>query len=137
MKKLVLPILSAALAVSFGLLPILTSAQAQEPEKKVKIDFEKEIMPIVKASCIGCHNKDNAKANVSFADKMTLEEAKKNPRLWRRASKAVKSKKMPPKDHGTMSDKERKKFADWYDATFPKPAEPGTPPSTGGSTGGN
>ncbi len=138
MRKTFFPLLSVVLAASVGLLPILTSAQAQEPAKP-KIDFVKEIVPIVKSSCLGCHNKDNAKHNVMFPNKMTLEEALKNPRLWKKSAREVKSKQMPPRDHGTMSDKERTKFVDWAEAAFPKPITPPvppTPPTTGGGSGG-
>lgn len=117
MLKSFLPLCSAVIAASHGVLPILTTAQSQDP--KPKVDFEKEIVPIVKASCLGCHNKDNAKHNVAFPDKMTLEDAKKNARLWKRAAREVKSGHMPPRNHGTMSDKDKKKFADWAAETFP------------------
>ena len=139
MRKTFVPLVSVVIAAAIGVLPILTSAQASEPPK-AKIDFEKEIVPIVKASCLGCHNKDNAKHNVMFPDKMTLEEAKKNPRLWTRSGREVKNKQMPPRDHATMSDKERTKFVAWIEETFPRPkpgTPPPTPPTTGGGTGGN
>lgn len=137
MKKSLMSALSVAIALSIGVLPILTSAQdptKQDPEKKVEINFEKEIVPIVKANCIGCHNKDNAKHNVAFPDKMTLEDAKKNPRLWKRTQREVRSGHMPPKGNGTMGDKDKKKLLDWITATFPTP--PPTPPTGGGTTGG-
>lgn len=127
---------TAAILAAAVLLPILGSAQSQdppkEPERTSKINFEKQIVPIVKASCIGCHNKDNAKHNVAFPDKMTLEDAKKNPKLWRKSGREVKAKHMPPKDHGTMSDKERELFVKWVEDMFPKPTAPATPPSTNG-----
>ena len=139
MKKSLLPLVSVVVALSVGLLPILTSAQDPTTPPK-PIDFDKEIVPIVKASCIGCHNTDKPTANVVFPDKMTLEDAKKNPKLWRKVARAVKSEKMPPKDHGTMGDKDRKKLLDWITATFPRPTTPpANPPTTtgGGTTSGN
>lgn len=139
MRKTFVPLVSLVIAATIGVLPILTSAQSTEPPK-VKIDFEKEIVPIVKASCLGCHNKDNAKHNVMFPDKMTLEDAKKNARLWSRSGREVKNKQMPPRDHATLSDKDRTKFVTWVEATFPRPARPPVPPApptTGGGTGGN
>ena len=122
-KKSFVPFVSVAIATTVGLLPLLTSAQTPEPPKS-KINFEKEIVPIVKASCLGCHNKDNAKHNVMFQDKMTLEEAMKNPRLWTKSAREVKNKVMPPRDHSTMSDKDRTKFVSWVEATFPRPKPP-------------
>ncbi|HLO98137.1 MAG TPA: c-type cytochrome [Fimbriimonas sp.] len=112
---------SVFLVATLVVLPILGIAQEKDPAPASKINFEKQIVPIVKASCIGCHNKDNAKDGVQFPDKMTLEDAKKNPKLWRKAGREVKSKHMPPKDHGTMSDKERELFVTWVAETFPKP----------------
>lgn len=130
--KTFVPYVSVSVAAVVGLLPFVTSAQTKEPAKP-KINFEKEIVPIVKASCIGCHNKDNAKHNVMFPDKMTLEDALKNQRLWKKSAREVKNKIMPPRNSSTISDKERAKFVEWVEATFPKPAQ-GTPPppTTGG-----
>ncbi len=139
MRKTFVPLFSVACASLVGLLPIVTSAQDPVPAKP-KIDFVKEIVPIVKSSCLGCHNKDNAKHNVAFPDKMTLEDALKNPRLWTKAAREVKNKQMPPRDHGTMSDKERTKFIEWAAAAFPKPVTPPVPPvppTTSGGTGGH
>ena len=134
MRKTFIPLFSVVFASSVALLPILISAQAQTPapETKSKIDFDKEIVPIVKASCLGCHNKDNAKHNVMFPDKMTLAEARKNPRLWTRAAREVKSMQMPPRNVSTISDKERTKFVTWSNDIFPKLVKPATSPSTTG-----
>lgn len=142
MRKTFIPLFSVVAAATVGLLPIVTSAQDPAPvPTKSKIDFEKEIVPIVKASCLGCHNKDNAKHNVAFPDKMTLEDARKNPRLWTRAAREVKNLQMPPRNVSTMSDKERKTFLTWVNDIFPKPtpkpAPTTPPPTTGGGTGGN
>lgn len=116
-----MPKLSAILIIPALVLPIVSIAQEKTPEPTSKINFEKQIIPIVKASCIGCHNKDNAAGKVMFPDKMTLEDAKKNPKLWRKAGREVKGKHMPPKDHGTLSDKERALFVQWTEDIFPKP----------------
>lgn len=132
MKNSRTSLFSVCLAVSVGLFPILSSAQGQEPTKK-PVDFDKEIVPIIKANCISCHNSDVAKHNVAFPDKMTLEDAKKNARLWRRAAKEIKSGHMPPKGNGSMKDSEKKTFQRWYDETFPKPkTDPSGPATTGG-----
>jgi uncharacterized membrane protein len=96
---------------------------AQDTEKKKEaINFEKEIVPIVKANCLGCHNKDSNKGGVIFPDKMTEEDAVKNPRLWRKSGREVRSGHMPPKDHGSMGDKDREKFVAWVNAKFPRRA---------------
>ena len=137
MRKTFVPLFSVVAAASVGILPIITSAQTPDAPKS-KIDFDKEIIPIVKSNCLGCHNKDVAKHNIMFPDKMTLADALKNPRLWTRSLREVKNEQMPPKNNGTMSDKERKKFVQWATETFPRPAAPKappippTPPTTGG-----
>lgn len=133
--KLSTTLMSVAAVLSLSALPLLSVAQEKEQPKK-EISFEKEIVPIIKANCISCHNKDKAEHNVKFEDKMTLEDAKKNPRLWRRSGREVKAGHMPPKGNGTMKDSERKTFVAWVAATFPAPQAPTTPPqTTGGGTG--
>lgn len=133
MKVSSLPLIVCGLAVLVIASPTEGAAQGgpQDPPKTTKIDFQKEIVPIVKAHCIGCHNKDKAEHKIEFPDKMTEEEAIKNPRLWRPSAREVKNNKMPPKDSSNMSDTERKKFVEWVEAKVPRPARrPGT-------TGGN
>lgn len=129
---LLLPVLAVGGAFLF---PVHPFAQGEKtpPKRETKLDFQKDIVPIVKASCISCHNKDKAEHNVSFPDKMTEEEAIKNPKLWRKSAREVKSLKMPPKGHdATMSDTDRKKFFEWVDAKVPAPKKSGG----GGTTGG-
>lgn len=112
----------------------------KEPAKTTKLDFKKDIVPIVKANCISCHNKDKHEHNVMFPDNMTEEEAIKNARLWRSSAREVKNGQMPPKNNGTMGDKDRAKFVEWVEAKVPRPARrgpggpggPGTPPPTTG-----
>ncbi len=111
---------------------------AQDPPKEsaktTKLDFKKDIVPIVKANCISCHNKDKHEHNVMFPDNMTEAEALKNARLWRSSAREVKKGAMPPKNSGTMGDKDREKFVEWVEAKVPRPARRpgGEPPKTTG-----
>ena len=106
----------------------------KEPAKTTKLDFKKDIIPIVKANCISCHNKDKAEHNVMFPDNMTEEDAVKNARMWRNSAREVKKGAMPPKNNGTMGDKDRAKFVEWVEAKVPRPARRpgGEPPKTTG-----
>jgi uncharacterized membrane protein len=144
MKRSALLSVSLISIVAGLMLPILSVAQQdsgqqdpakQEPPKKTtKLDFQKDIVPIVKANCISCHNKDKAEHNVIFPDKMTEEDAIKNAKMWKKSAREVKGKQMPPKGKdGTMSDKDREKFLEWVDAKIPTPARRGG----GGNGGGN
>jgi uncharacterized membrane protein len=112
--KLAIPVLlfAASSLVIAGFTP------QGEPKKEPEINFEKEIVPIVKTNCLGCHNKDYNKKGIIFPDKMTEEEALKNPRLWRRSGRAAKSKRMPPQN-GTLGDKERDLLVKWIETKFP------------------
>jgi mono/diheme cytochrome c family protein len=112
----------ASIAVIALALPIFGFVgQEKETEKKEEISFEKEIVPIVKTNCIGCHNSDYKKGGTMFPDKMTEEDALKNPKLWRRSARKVKSGQMPPNNQGSMGDKDREKFVKWVEAKFPRP----------------
>ncbi|MBI1333878.1 MAG: hypothetical protein GC165_13475 [Armatimonadetes bacterium] len=125
MRKSLLPIFSVVAAALFALMPIFSVAQDTDADKKAEAQFQKDIVPIVKANCISCHNKDYAKHKVAFPDKMSLEDAKKNAKLWTRAAREVKAGHMPPKGNGSMKDSERKAFLEWADKTFPKPKKDG------------
>lgn len=113
---------------------VFAQTPPQEPAKTTKLDFKKDIIPIVKANCISCHNKDKAEHNVMFPDNMTEEDALKNARMWRNSAREVKKGAMPPKNNGTMGDKDRAKFIEWVEAKIPRPARRpgGEPPKTTG-----
>jgi len=106
----------------------------KEPAKTTKLDFKKDIIPIVKANCISCHNNDKAEHNVMFPDKMTEEDVLKNARMWRNSAREVKKGAMPPKNNGTMGNKDRAKFVEWVEAKVPRPARrpDSEPPKTTG-----
>lgn len=110
---------------------ILAQDPPKTPAKTTKLDFKKDIVPIVKANCISCHNKDKAEHNVKFPDDMTEADALKNARMWRNSAREVKKGSMPPKNNGTMGDKDREKFVEWVEAKIPRPAKrPGSEPPT-------
>lgn len=135
-----LPVVALAGAMFLPVHPFAQGGQNPPKKKETKLDFQKDIVPIVKANCISCHNKDKAEHNVMFPDKMTEEDAIKNARMWRKSMREVKNGQMPPKGKdGAMSDSDRKKFIEWIDAKVPVPARPGGGGGGGGTTtgGGN
>jgi mono/diheme cytochrome c family protein len=119
-KKLSFLILAGVTLAS--ILPFTANAgqQTPEPAKTTKVDFIKTIVPIVKENCISCHTKGYAKDNVEFPEKMTEEEAIKNPKLWRKAAREVKAGHMPPKGQPKLTEKQIADFTEWIDAKIPK-----------------
>lgn len=57
------PLLIASFA-TFGIAAMLP-ANAGEP----RVDFKKQVQPILAKSCVGCHNKDNAKGGLDLSSK--------------------------------------------------------------------
>jgi len=47
----------------FASLGLLLPAAGKAPESKTKVDFEKEIAPLIVEHCIRCHNPGNEKGS--------------------------------------------------------------------------
>tara|TARA_R110002095_G_scaffold127500_1_gene110561 strand:- start:1506 stop:4370 length:2865 start_codon:yes stop_codon:yes gene_type:complete len=58
----------------FASLSLLLSAADKTPEASAKVDFEKEIAPLIVEHCIRCHNPGNEKGELSLTSIQALKE---------------------------------------------------------------
>lgn len=61
-------------SIIFASLSLLLPAAGKTPESKTKVDFEKEIAPLIVEHCIRCHNPGNEKGELSLTSLQPLKE---------------------------------------------------------------
>ncbi len=110
-------IIAAGLAVASCVLfwasstPAIAAPQTK-PKPKV-VDFKKEVAPVIKKYCTGCHTGEYAPEGVVFPANMTEDWAKKNAKIMKKSAAEMKGKKMPPKDTPQPTAAQSKAVQDW------------------------
>ena len=76
--------------------------------------FDKDVLPLLDASCLDCHNADEKKGGLDLS-KFTSEDAvMKDRAVWRSVYEKIESRQMPPpKRKSQPTADERKKVMDW------------------------
>ncbi|MFT6178077.1 MAG: hypothetical protein ACJAQT_000354 [Akkermansiaceae bacterium] len=80
----------------------------------ISLDFKREVQPILKAHCYGCHGPKKQKNDIRF-DTLSTDLLKDAPaaETWHDALNAVSIGEMPPDDEPELSTKERTILTDW------------------------
>lgn len=92
--------------------PSANAAPQTKPKPKA-IDFKKEVAPVIKKYCTGCHTGEYAPDGVAFPANMTEDWAKKNGKIMKKVASEMKGKKMPPKDTPQPTAAQSKAVQDW------------------------
>ena len=103
-------------------------------------DFEREVVPVLAAKCLGCHNKNESNGDLSLQSSDGLKDllsktAPEKGELFRR----IHSKEMPPKDKGKpLTEKEIQTLLAWIKdgALWPTGRKLGLYEKTTASVGG-
>jgi len=98
--------------ITFGMLVGLL-AWAESPKAKLD-DFRKEIGPVLKAACVGCHGPEKQKAKFRV-DKLDPDLLKgKDVSWWLEVQGVLTNGEMPPPDSDVkLADADRVKVIDW------------------------
>ncbi len=93
---------------------LLAAPQAPSVEAKVpaalEAKFVKESLPLIKASCMGCHTGEQGAGGVRFDLAKSAADLIKDPDLWDRVLVNLRNKTMPPVGFKPMSEGDRKKL---------------------------
>ncbi len=80
--------------------------------------YAKEIAPLVKKYCAGCHGKTVSTAGINFEAFKTVDSVIKARGTWEHSSENLQSKRMPPAGSPTPTEAERSKMVAWIDSTL-------------------
>ena len=115
MRRTVLILGAAAIFVG-AMGPFTITAQSGAEPQANRIDFDKEIAPILAAHCTSCHGAARPRGGMSLTFK---DEAEARARLthddtfWDRVVTEVSTKQMPPAGRKAPTDAQRERLVEW------------------------
>jgi mono/diheme cytochrome c family protein len=109
-----IPILAciAATLLSF----ILTFAMRGESQATVGDtvdDYAKAVRPVLEKYCLQCHSTKAKKGSLDLERFASLQEVRKNLKVWQHVVEQVEAGEMPPKSKPQPTDTERKRLLAW------------------------
>jgi hypothetical protein len=80
--------------------------------------FSRDIAPLVKKYCVGCHGEPSPAAHLSLAVYHDTASVLKARNVWEKVSRYIATKHMPPQGLPQPTQEERERLVNWIDATF-------------------
>ena len=87
------------------------SGTAQKPASDAKSDYA--VKPIVQKYCLGCHSTKAKKGSLDLERFATLDDIRKDVKLWQGIIEQIEAGEMPPKDKPQPTAAEKKQLVAW------------------------
>ena len=81
-------------------------------------DFPKDILPVLKEHCLGCHSTEKQKGDLDLERFASLDEIKRFPLVWQGVLDQLDSGEMPPKDKPQLSKDQKTALIAWLRVTL-------------------
>src|SRR5580765_3806155 len=81
-------------------------------------DYEREIRPLLKEYCLGCHSTEKHKGDLDLERFSSLDEVKKHPKVWQSVVEQLSNNEMPPKDKPQPTSTQREQLLAWVNAAL-------------------
>src|SRR6266496_563719 len=94
--------------LAFSLLFLLASASPC-----LAASYEKEIRPLFKQFCLGCHSTEKHKGDLDLERFTSLEEVMKHPKVWQAVVEQLSLGEMPPKEKPEPAEAQRARLLGW------------------------
>ena len=113
----------------FTILALVTSlgqalGQAEEAQPAIvptsQAEFERDIFPIMKDVCFGCHGNKRAKAELNLEAFASNPEFFKDGRTWERVSEVLRHREMPPENKKHPTEDQRILLTEFIDKELAK-----------------
>jgi hypothetical protein len=91
------------------------------------VDYEKEIRPVFKEYCLGCHNPEKKKGDLDLEPLIAKPDFAKDHDVWDKILELTDSREMPPEKKPQPSDDARQKVVQWLESTLTSLAANETP----------
>src|SRR6266536_2550695 len=79
----------------------------------IAADYEKEIRPLFKEFCLGCHSTEKHKGDLDLERFMSLGEVMKHPKVWQAVVEQLSLGEMPPKEKPEPAEAQRARLLGW------------------------
>jgi hypothetical protein len=86
-------------------------------------DYRREIRPLLKQYCLGCHSTEKHKGDLDLERFTSLGEILKHPRVWQDVVEKLSLGEMPPKEKPQPTLAERERLVTWVDNALDKVAK--------------
>ena len=96
--------------VLLSVLSLLTVASVSAED----LDFDRDVRPILKSRCIGCHGPDTQEANIRL-DNLATDLVNNRPAAenWHEVLNVLDAAEMPPEDEEQLTTEERRILTTW------------------------
>ncbi|MBC8001739.1 MAG: DUF1587 domain-containing protein, partial [Opitutaceae bacterium] len=108
-------------ALWIALFPLVCSAPAQSA-RITSAYFEKNVRPMLKEYCLGCHSTEKQKGDLDLERFSSLNEVLKHPKVWQGVVEQMDLGEMPPKDKPQPTATERERFLNGVNAMLDQAA---------------
>src|SRR5438552_4332372 len=81
-------------------------------------DYEKEIRPLLKEFCLGCHSTEKHKGDLDLERFTSLSEVMKQPKVWQGVVEQISLGEMPPKEKPQPAEAQRVQLLGWANAVL-------------------
>src|SRR5438876_7886481 len=76
-------------------------------------DYEREIRPLLKEFCLGCHSTEKHKGDLDLERFSSLSEVMKHPKVWQSVVEQISLGEMPPKEKPQPAEAQRVQLLGW------------------------
>ena len=97
----------------FSIVPLFIALILNNESVARSLNYQKNILPILEVYCLDCHSNDKAEADVNFDKFRTIQDIKKDPKVWIKVDRMLSSRQMPPRDSIQPSKNDREFLSEW------------------------
>ena len=108
------------LAIVFGQSLLLAMDSQPISEAVSQEKFNRDILPIMKDFCFGCHGNERAKAELNLEAFGTSPDFFKDGRAWERVSEMLRHREMPPENKKQPTENQRILLTEFIDGELAK-----------------
>ena len=108
------------LAIVFGQSLLLAKESQPISEAVSQEKFNRDILPIMKDFCFGCHGNERAKAELNLEAFGTSPDFFKDGRAWERVSEMLRHREMPPENKKQPTENQRILLTEFIDGELAK-----------------
>ena len=97
----------------FSIVPLFIALILNNESVARSLNYQEKIIPILEVYCLDCHSNDKAEADVNFDKFRTIQDIKKDPKVWIKVDRMLSSRQMPPRDSDQPSKNNREFLSEW------------------------
>ena len=106
-------VLSSVILLSLTTASKQAVAQNNTASTVTQQSYQTRILPLLKTFCLECHAGDTIEADIDLAGYVTVDDLKKQTKVWIKVRDMLDSRQMPPKDSPQLNDDEQNFLSTW------------------------